>query len=585
MIRDINKYRRLLGYLKPYWRLQALTFAVMIILTGLTLALPGAIQYMIDSLIPGLIAAGEQALDYTPILFFGGFLLAIYLLDVVFALARDYLAAYIGSEIIKDIRLQLFSHMQRLSLRFHGEHQTGEMMSRLLSDVGRLQDLLTVTLLMFFTNVLMLVGILIYLLQTNWLLTLIAVIPVPFTMLTTDRLGNRLNRLITSVQQTMADLSAKLQEALLGIKTIKAYGREKFEEQRVNSILSHLNPLLVKASLTSSLGVNLAQFINMTGPIVVLAWGVFMVATGGMKLGELIAFYILLTYLYSPVRGIAETHIQVQSAMASADRVFEYLDISPDIIETATPFSLATVHGEVRLREIGFSYNDSGFRIEGLSLHVRPREKVAIVGPSGSGKTTIINLIMRFFDPQSGTVSLDGVDLRNLSLRSLRDHIALVEQDPLVFRMNVHDNIAYGYSEATESEIVAAAKAANIHDFILGLKDGYNTEIGERGVTLSGGERQRLCLARAIVKNPAILILDEATSALDSNSEQLIQQSLKAILADKTAIIVAHRLATIQHVDRIITLDAGRIVDEGTHSELVGRCQLYQELAQKQMLQ
>ncbi len=584
MTPGIGKRRRLWQYLRPYWRLQALTFLVMVILTALSLALPGAIQYMIDSLIPGLIAESSGSIDLTPVLLFGAFLFGIYLFEVIFSYWRDYLASYTGAEIIKDIRLQFFSHLQRLSLSFHSEHQTGEIMSRILSDVGRLQDMLTVTLLMLFTNILMLTGILAYLLYTNWVLTLIAVIPVPLTVFATDRFGRRLNRLMVLVQEKMAALSARLQESLLGIKTIKAYGQERREDQRVETILKGMNPLLVKASVTTSLGVNLVQFINMTGPIVVLAWGTYLVATGGMKLGELIAFYILLTYLYSPVRGLAETHIHVQSAMASVDRIFEYLDIAPEIRESATPVGFASARGEISLDRVGFSYGSDDFRMSGLNLTVRPREKIALVGPSGAGKTTIINLMMRFFDPLEGEVSLDGADLRELSFATLRQHIALVEQDPLLFHLSLRDNIAYGHPEATDTEIEAAAKAANIHDWIDGLTEGYGTEVGERGVSVSGGQRQRLCLARAILKNPAVLILDEATSALDSNSEQLIQQSLAEILADKTAIIIAHRLATIQHVDRIVAIENGRIIDEGKHNELIARCSLYRELAEKQML-
>ncbi len=303
-----------------------------------------------------------------------------------------------------------------------------------------------------------------------------------------------------------------------------------------------------------------------------------------MKLGQLIAFYILLTYLYSPVRGLAETHIQVQSAMASADRIFEYLDISPEITETKNPITLKSVQGMIKFDKVGFSYGTNGFALNDLTMTVREREKIALVGPSGSGKTTIINLIMRFFDPRSGLITLEGVNLKEISLSSLRRHVALVEQDPLVFRMTVRETIAYGCPDATDDTIISSAKTANIHDFIMSLPNGYQTEIGERGVTISGGERQRLCLARAILMNPSVLILDEATSALDANSEQLIQHSLSKILVDKTAIIIAHRLATIQHVDRIIVLDKGQVIDQGTHSELVGRCSLYKELAQNQML-
>ncbi|MFH2050769.1 MAG: ABC transporter ATP-binding protein [bacterium] len=583
MTQDINKFKRLLKYLKPYWRLQGLTFLVMICLTALTLALPAAIQYMIDTLIPEIVAMAGGAIDYKPIIYFCLFLLSIYLLEVIFGLFRDYLVAYIGTEVIKDIRLQLFSHIQRLSLRFHSKYQTGETMSRLLSDVGRIQDMLSVTLLMLFTNILMLAGILAYLLYIDWHLTLIAIIPVPITIFTTERLGNRLNRIMAIVQQKMADLSAKLQESLIGIKTIKSFGQENQENTRVESILNKLNPEIVKASVTSSLGMNFAQFINMIGPIIVLAWGVYLVATGDMKLGQLIAFYILLTYLYSPIHGLAETHIQIRSAMASTDRIFEYLDIQPEVIETLTPVKVSTVKGDIKLQDINYSYGSNNFTIDKLSLHIRSCEKIGIVGPSGSGKTTIINLIMRFYDPQQGLIELDGINYKDYSINSLRHHIALVEQDPMVFRLSVRDNIAYGYNNATDDEVITAAKSANIHDFITNLPDGYQTHLGERGVTISGGERQRLCLARAIIMNPSVLILDEATSALDSNSEELIQESLKKILINKTAIIIAHRLATIQHVDRIIVMDNGSIIDEGHHTDLINSCKLYREFVNNQM--
>ena len=582
--RGSSRFKRLWTYLKPYWRLQALTFAVMVILTGLALALPAAIQYMIDTLIPGLVQAQGQQVDLVPVFRFGVFLLCIYLLNLLFAWWRDSLVAHVGAEIIKDIRVQLFSHLQRLPLSFHGRHRIGELMSRLLSDVGRLQDLLTVTLLMLFTNLLMLAGIVAYLLHTNWMLTLVAVVPVPLTVYSTGRFGGRLNRLMAQVQQRMADLSARLQETLLGIRTVKSFGREAHETRRVEQALTELNPLLVKASVTSSLGVNVAQFINMIGPVVVLAWGVSLVAGGGMKLGELIAFYILLTYLYSPISGLAQTHIQVTSAMASADRIFEYLDIEPEIAEAASPVEIDTIAGEICLEDVAFSYPRSGFRLEGLSLTVSPRETIALVGPSGSGKTTVLNLIMRFLDPHAGSVQLDHLDLRALSTCLLRRQVALVDQDPFVFHASAYDNIAYGHPEASRSEVLRAARAANIHEFIVGLPQGYETVVGERGTTLSGGERQRLCLARALVGDPAVLLLDEATSALDSVSEQLIQDSLSQILSGKTSIIVAHRLATIQHVDRIVVMEAGRIVDEGGHSELLGRCALYRELAQHQML-
>jgi ABC-type multidrug transport system fused ATPase/permease subunit len=580
----VSKLRRLWGYLRPYWGLELVSFIVMALLAAVSVSLPIAIQYMIDTLIPNLIAARISGIQMQSVVLFGLFLVGIYLANVLLSWLRDYLAGYVGANIIRDLRSQLFGHLERLSLKFFQDHQTGEIMSRLISDVSRVQDLLTSTLLSFLTNVLLLAAVLAYLLHTNWLLTLIAVIPVPLTIFATHRFGFKLNQLAMTMQQMLASLSARFQESFLSIKTVKAFGQEKREKEKVDAVLGPLTHVLIKNSYTTSLAVNLVQFINMIGPIVVLGWGVYLVAIGSMKIGELIAFYILLTYLYSPIHSLAETNFQVQAAMASVDRTFEYLDIPPAVIEDSHPITLKEPRGEIELRGVTFAYDNSSFRVEALSLQIKRGEKVALVGPSGSGKTTIVNLVMRLFDPDDGQVLFDGVDLRRLSFSSLRDHIALVDQDPLLFKTSIHDNIAYGKPTASREQVMQAAQVANIHDFIMALPNGYDTEVGERGVTVSGGEKQRLCLARAVLKDPKILILDEATSALDSGSEQLIQDSLKKILVDKTAIIIAHRLSTVQDADRIIALDSGKIVDQGKHDELTARCPLYRELAAKQLL-
>lgn len=584
MIIGSVKRKRLWGYLRPYWGLEFLTLLTMGVIALLSLALPIAIQYMIDTLIPGLVARENEAVDVQPVILFVLLLLGLYIGVVIFGWLRDWMVARVGASIVRDIRSQLFAHLQRLSLKFHQDHQVGEVMSRTLSDVSRIQDLLTSTLLMFLTNILMLVAVVTYLLMTNWMLTVVALIPVPLTIFMANRYGRRLNFFATQIQQTLASLTARLQESLVSVKTIKAFGQEEREKGRVDGVLNSLTGLFVKNSVTNSLAVNLTHFVNMIGPVIVLGWGVYLVAAGSMKLGELIAFYILLNYLYSPIHSLAETNLAVQSSMASVDRVFEYLDLPESVTESPNPVTLKGPRGEIILRGVNFTYGGSGFQMQDISLHIRAKEKVALVGPSGSGKTTVINLVMRFFDPDSGEILFDGVNLRDLSLQSLRDNIALVEQDPVLFKMTIAENIAYGMPAATTDQIIAAAKVANIHDFIMGLPNGYQAEVGERGVTVSGGERQRLCLARAIIKDPTLLILDEATSALDSQSEFLIQDSLKNVLADKTAIIIAHRLSTVQHADRIIAMENGRIIDQGKHEELTARCPLYRELAAKQLL-
>jgi subfamily B ATP-binding cassette protein MsbA len=478
----------------------------------------------------------------------------------------------------------LFYHLERVSLKFHQTHQVGEMMSRQLSDISRIQGLMTTTLLMFMANVLMLIAIMVYLLNVNWMMTLIALIPVPLTIILSNKFGRKLHDISKALQEALAQVSARLQEALVATRIIRAFGQEKAEQKKVDSDLKTLTGLYIKSSVTSSLAYNFMHFVNMIGPIVVLAWGTYLVAGGSIKLGALMAFYILLSYLYSPIKDLASINVEVQSAMASVNRIFEYLDLPPAVEEDPNPVPLLRVSGAIGLHNVCYSYEESGFHIDNLSLEIKPREKIAIVGPSGSGKTTLINLIMRFFDPESGSIMLDGADLRKLSIQTLRDNIGLVDQEPLLFKSSIFTNIAYAKSDAGLEEVIKAAKIANIHSFIESLKDGYESEVGERGVTLSGGEKQRMCLARAILIDPPILILDEATSSLDSNSEQLIQDALKRVLTDKTAIIIAHRLSTVQHADRIITMDGGRIVAEGTHAELLDKSPLYRELASKQLL-
>ncbi len=584
MTPDTGKYKRLWTFVRPYWHLEVIALFVMAMLASLSLALPRAIQYMIDVLIPSLVSVRDKPFDAGPILVFAAILIGIYLANVLLSWWRDYLAGVVGAGMIRDMRSSLFFHLENLSLKFHQDHQLGEILSRLLNDVSRIQNLMSETLLVLITNLLMLVAVLVYLLNINWLLTLVALIPVPLTIFASDRYGKKLHFIMIDLQETLAKASARLQERLLAIKTVKAFGQEASERKRLEVDLESLFKIFVKNSVVTSLATNLLQFINMVGPIVVLAWGVYLVAVGSMKLGELIAFYILLSFLYSPIQSLAQANFQVKSTMASVDRVFEYLDIPPAVEESPTATTLGKVTGAIKLERISFGYGQSGFQIRDLSLDIRPREKIAIVGPSGSGKTTLISLIMRFFDPDAGRILLDGIDLKDISFATLRNHITLVDQDPLLFRGTVRDNIAYGRSGASSSEVEAAARIANIHDFISSLPGGYETQVGERGVTVSGGERQRLCLARAVLMNPTVLILDEATSALDSNSEFLIQESLKRILVDKTAIIIAHRLSTIQHADRIIALDGGRIIDEGRHEELTDRCPMYRDLAAKQFL-
>jgi len=578
-----NIAKRLWSYLKPFWKLELITIVDMGLISALVLAMPLAVKYLIDDLIPSLTAQAADGINIMSVVYFGLVLIGIYILNIVFSYIRDYMVGYIGANIIANMRSELFAHLESLTLDFHQNHQVGEIMSRILSDIQRIQHLLTTTLLMFITNILMLTAISIYLLTTNWLLTLVAIVPVPLTIFLASKFGNKLHFISKNLQETIASFSARLQESLLSIKTIKAFSQENREKHKVDSVLSTLTGLYIKNSVTNSLAVNLINFINMTGPIVVLSWGTYLIAVGSMKLGALIAFYMLLAYLYSPIQNLASVHIEVQSAMASVDRFFEYMDMKPSVTEPDKPVAFPEVLGSIKIKKLKFGYSPDKLIFDGLNLEIQQMEKVAIVGPSGSGKTTLINILLRFFEFQSGDISLDGADIKNISLSSLRQNIGLVDQDPLLFKTSIFNNIAYSIPDADLESVIKAAKIANIHDFISDLPEKYETEVGERGVTISGGEKQRICLARAILKDPPIIFLDEATSSLDSQSEYLIQETLKEILSNKTAIIIAHRLSTIQHADRIIAIDKGQIVDEGKHDELLESSALYRELARHQL--
>lgn len=585
MIPDSKTRKRLFSYLRPYWKLEALLFVIMIVLTALSLMLPQAIRYLIDDLIPSLAADMSGEVDMTPVIWFGLVLAGIYLADFGVSLGRDYLAGKVGASIIADLRAALFEHLAHVPLRFYQHNSVGEIMSRLLSDVQRVQSLLTTTFLMLLTNVLMLLGILITLFVFNWIWALLALLPVPIIVWLSHRYGIKLHVINYRLQETIAFLSGRFQEVFSTIRTVRTFAQERREKTRVVDVLRTLTGLYIKNSITASLAVHLVQIVASLVPIVVLSWGAYLVATGSFELGALFMFYIYLGYLYSPIQDLSQVNVEVQSAMASVNRIFEYLDLPRAIVEDLNPVRLTDVRGRLEFDQVSFRYgDDNGFAIRDLTLAIEPGETLAIVGPSGAGKTTLINLILRFFDPNSGRVLLDEVDLRRLSMKDLRSNIGLVDQDPVLFKTTLRENIAYGRPDATIDRIIEAARIANIHDFIEKLPQGYDTEVGERGVTLSGGERQRVCLARAVLMNPPIMLLDEATSALDTRSEELIQQALERALANKTAIVIAHRLATVRHADRIIVLDNGCIVGQGTHEVLLECSPLYGELARKQLL-
>ncbi len=511
--------------------------------------------------------------------------LGIAVMQSIMAMGQSYLTTRLSQQIIADFRTHLFRHLQTLSLSFFAKRRTGEILSRLMNDVGVIQNLVTETPIDSAKHLVTLIGGIGFLLYMNWKLCLLIVFLLPILVLVARVFGKRLKSLSTQIQDQTASLSTLIEEVISGIRVVKSFVQTAREEGRFGLALHHLVSRALQRAKILSMFIPTITLLTLIMAGGVLWYGGTQVIDGAMTPGELLAFVLFAGILIGPFGSAARIFSQVKEGQGAMQRVFELLDTAPEVTDSPEARPLRDVHGHIRFAHVSFAYDPRHPVLTDLSFEVQPGETVALVGPTGSGKSTIANLLHRFYDPVEGCITIDNQDLRHVRLTSLYRQLAIVPQETLLFGDTIRENIRYGREEATEEDVVTASQAANAHDFITTLPDGYATLVGEKGVNLSGGQRQRVAIARAILKNPRLLILDEATSALDSESEMLVQQALQRLMAGRTTVVIAHRLTTIQEANRIFVLNKGRIVEEGTHAALMQRDGLYRHLYTLRMVE
>ncbi len=568
---------RLFRYLRPYWHWAFLSLVLTLLVTGLSLLPPKLMQLLLDKAIPQK--------NMSLLWHLCALLLGVYLLTAVISFVRTYLMSWLGQKVLYDMRSELYQHLQQLSLSFYDHHRTGQLMSRITGDVGMLEGFLIHSIPQFFVDLLTLFGIGFVLFQTDTKLALIALAPSPLLFIMTVKYKDFVLPVYRRLRYAWGDLTSFLSDTLGGIRVVKVFNQEEHEVRRFQLknqriLQTSLQSVLIWSTFFPAMGL-----VSTISLVAVWFVGGKAVMEGTLSLGVLTMFTLYLQRFYMPVQNLAHLNDVIQRTKASAERVFEILDTQPDITNAPDAIVPETVEGHLRLKGVQFAYpGNSEPVLKGIDLEIRPGEMVGIVGRSGAGKSTLAALIPRFYDPTAGSIELDGIDLRKIDLHTLRKHIGMVLQEPYLFHGTIKENIAYGKPEANMLEIIRAAKAANAHQFIMEFPDAYDTYVGERGTKLSGGQRQRISIARALLRDPKILILDEATSAVDSESEYAIQQALERLLQGRTTIAIAHRLSTLRKANKLIVLESGEIVEQGTHEKLMEKEDgIYRRLVEIQM--
>ena len=567
-------YKRILSYIKPYLHILFLALLCTMLAAGGNLYLPWIFRDMIDKVL--------NAKDYYMLNVISASIVVIFLLRGIFLYGQNYLMSYVGQHVIIDIRSEVFRKLQRLSMSFYDKNKTGTIMSYVTNDVNALQGAMVDNTIELVTEGIILIGSVCAMIYLDWKLTLFTILTFPIVLYFMNYFGKKIRRSGGQIQEATADITSVLQESVSSARVVKSFVREQYEIERFEreneaNLKANLKNAKYMATLTPTI-----EFVAALGVTLILWYGGNNVIAGETTAGSLVAFLAYAVNISNPIKRITRVSGNIQKALAAAQRVFDVLDLREEVRNLPDAKVLPAVTGNVSFEHVTFSYNTGDEILHDLSFTAKPGQAIGLVGPSGAGKSTVASLLPRFYDCDAGTIRIDGTDIRHVTLDSLRNQVGIVPQETILFNGSVYDNILYGRLDATKEEIEAAAKAANAHDFIMELPEGYNTMLGDRGVNISGGQRQRIAIARAILKDPRILILDEATSALDTESERVVQEALNRLMVGRTSIIIAHRLSTIKNADRILVLDKGKLAEDGTHEELMEKNGLYAHLYQIQ---